>query len=126
MAKILPRTRVEVIALLLVVFFAVATWECFTAWGIMAASVGAQVGRMSEPALAGTRERASWLFGLMVLFQVAMLASAVQFIGHKRVAGIWQSFQRPSNWLFGAGLALLTDVLVFGVLLTRQMALAGR
>jgi hypothetical protein len=127
MPSILPRTRVEVFAVVLVVAFSVATWELFTAWGIMAASAGAQFGRLPQQALTEVKDRAQWLFSLMVLCQVAMLVSAVWFIGCKRVAlNIWQCFQRPSNWLFGAGLMLVTDVVVFGAFLGRQIALAGR
>ena len=93
----------------------------------MAASAGAQVGRLPQQAITETKDRAQLFFSLMVLCQIAMLASAVWFVGRKRVAmNIWQCFQRPSNWLFGAGLMLVTDVLVFGAFLGRQLALAGR
>ena len=126
-ANLRAPNRVEVFAVALVIVSCVATWECFTAWGIMAASVGAQVGQVPQAALAETRERAQLLFGLMVLFQVTMLASAVWFVGRKRVAvNVWQCFRRPSNWLLGAGLMLVIDVLVFAALLERQMALADR
>lgn len=126
MPSLLPRSRVEVLAVVLVVVFSVATWELFTAWGIMAASAGAQFGRLPQQALTEIKQRAQLLFSLMVLCQIAMLASAVWFIGRKRAMNVWQCFQRPSNWLFGAGLMLVTDVLVFGALLGRQIALAGR
>jgi hypothetical protein len=93
----------------------------------MAASAGAQFGRLPQEELTEVKGRAQLLFSLMVLCQITMLASAIWFIGRKRVAmNILQCFRRPSNWLFGAGLVLATDVLVFGAFLGRQIALASR
>jgi hypothetical protein len=86
MPTTLTRTRIEMtLAILLVVAFGGATWSCFTAWGIMAASVGAQTGTMAQQA--NNRATSQSLFDLMILFQVAMLTSAIWFVARKRSNG---------------------------------------
>ena len=127
MRRFLPKILFDFGAVSILIFLCLETWYCFTSWGLIVSSISAQIGTASDQTLAAERLRALRFFWLMGACQLLMVFPAVWLVGRKRDAtSVMRSFLRLSNWLIGLALVLLTDALVFGALLTQQMARSGR
>ena len=123
-SKFIPRSAFEFLLGGLLVLCPIATWSCFTAWGIIVSWISAQIGVAADQLIARQQTKAEVLFAGMLTCQLLMLGAATELLTRMRRysrAGI----TRFGNLFIALGVTLFVDIIVFGVFSVLQVVSAS-
>ena len=100
---------------------AICSWTFFTGWGVAASYAGSNIGVLPEDEIQQARTRARAFFAGIFGAQCLLVWCAAKFVSTVRAhrSGVIPSF---SSFGLGAGLAIATDLAIFGTLMLLQSA----